>query len=295
MVSASIMNSEPIVIVEGKDDYQIYQTISNAVNPKIQVYQVNEFEDYEQGCTGVIKCMQVLQPKFAEREGNIRKILGIIDRDARHFRGEIPELLGLFVNKYYSIETYFATEDNLRRLISKITFLTYQDLDNQVLTFVQTDFFRTIDTLYMLSLEALKNACVRDYDSKLGYDDSPNKISAPDFLEITLPQLTAKRADLDAFAASFGLSVQDIKLIAKGKWYVHWFINQAYPKIKALRLACRNEIITQCRSCKVGNYDDCLFKTKQEQYRIDMLKDDLLTFVDFNECSDIIDVLVTLN
>ena len=96
MVSASIMNSEPIVIVEGKDDYQIYQTISNAVNPKIQVYQVNEFEDYHEGCTGVIKCMQVLQPKFAERAGNIHKVLGIIDRDARHFRGEIPELLGLF-------------------------------------------------------------------------------------------------------------------------------------------------------------------------------------------------------
>ena len=173
--------------------------------------------------------------------------------------------------------------------------MTYQDLDNPVLTFVQDDFYRTIDTLYVLSLEALKNACVRDYDSLLGYDDSPNKIAAPDFLRTTLPQLTVKRADLDVFATSLGVSVQDIKLIANGKWYLHWFVNQAYPKIKQLKEACRNELITQCRSCKVGNYNDCLFKTKQEQYRIDLLKDDLLTFVDLVECRDIVEVLATLN
>ena len=295
MVSASIMNSEPLVIVEGKDDYQIYQTISNAINPKIQVYQVNEFENYQEGCTGVIKCMQVLQPKFAERTDNIHKIMGIIDRDARYFRGEIPDLIGLFITKHYSIDTYFATPENLRKLITKISFSAIQDISDTVLEFVQSDFYASIETLYLLSLEALTNACSRDYDAKVRYDDNPGKISAPDFINTVIPQLTTKRADLDAFALSMGLSMIDIKLIAKGKWYLHWFAHQTYPKIKELKEKCGNSLIPQCRSCRVGNFNDCLFKTKQLNYNVEILKDDLLTFIDMDECDDIIDALKNLN
>jgi Protein of unknown function (DUF4435) len=295
MVSASIMNNEPLVIVEGKDDYQIYQNISNLVNSKILVYQVNEFANYEEGCTGVIKCLEVLQPKFAEREGNINKILGIIDRDARYFRGEIPQLAGLFVTKHYSIETYFATENNLRKLIIKTSFLTQNDIDNDVLDFVQTDFINSIDTLYLLSLEALKNACVRGYDSQLGYDDTPSKISATDFLRGVMPLLNAKREELNRFATSLGISISDIKLVAKGKWFIHWFVLKTYFKMKELRGACRNETITQCRSCRVGNYNDCLFKMKQDTYRIEALIDDLMTFFDTSECTDISVALTRLN
>jgi Protein of unknown function (DUF4435) len=295
MVSISIMNSEPMVIVEGKDDYSIYQTIANSINPQIQVYQVNEFENYEQGCTGVIKCMEVLQPKFGERTDNINKILGIIDRDARYYRGEIPNLIGLFMTKYYSIETYFATQENLRKLIAKMSFLIHQDVNEDVTDFVQSDFHRSIDTLYLLSLEALKNAVVRDYDSKLGYDDSPNKIAAPHFLSAVLPELMAKKADLEAFSTLFDVSIRDIKFIAKGKWYLHWFVNQTYPKIRELKERCRNERISQCRSCKVGNYGDCLFKTRQENHNLEVLKDDLLTFIDVAECQDIIEVFARLN
>ena len=295
MVSASIMNSEPIVIVEGKDDYSIYQTIANSINSQIQVYQVNEFENYEQGCTGVIKCMEVLQPKFGERPDNIHKILGIIDRDTRYFRGEIPDLIGLFITKHYSIETYFATPENLRKLISKISFQTQQDINNDVLQFVQSNFESSIDTLYLLSLEALKNAVIVGYDSSLGYDDSPNKISAPHFLREVMPILTAKKHDLDAFAVLVDVTANDIKMIAKGKWYLHWFVKETYPRIKALKEQCRNGIIMQCRSCKVGNFDDCLFKTRQENYNLEILKDDLLMFVDVIECEDIIAVLSRLN
>jgi hypothetical protein len=295
MVSASIMNNEPLVIVEGKDDYAIYQTIANSINPNIQVYQVNEFENYEQGCTGVIKCMDILQPKFGERTDNLNKILGIIDRDVRYFRGEMPDLIGLFITKHYSIETYFATHENLRKLISKLSFLPLQDIHDDVLAFVKSDFYDSIDILYLLSLEALKNAVVRNYDSKLGYDDSPNKIAAPHFLQAVMPELRGKKADLDDFAASHNVSIEDVKLIAKGKWYVHWFVNQTYPKIKELKEQCRNEVITQCRSCRVGNYDDCLFKTRQEHYNLEILKDDLLMLVDVVECADIIEALARLN
>lgn len=296
IVNVAIMLNEPIVIVEGKDDYQIYQHIAEEINPKIQVYQVNEFENYEEGCTGVIKCIEVLQPKFDERVGNVKKVLGIIDRDVRHFRGELPtHLKGLFITKHYSIETYFATRENLRKLISKISYSPLQDITNEILAFVESNFQNSLESLYLLSLEALKNACIQDYEAKVEYDFSPAKISASHFLENVTPQLDAKTADLVVFAQSKNVSIQDIKLIAKGKWYLYWFVNQCYTKIKELKENCQNASITQCRSCKVGNQHNCLFKLKQETYRIEILQDDMLSFIDKEECADIIEVIKSLS
>jgi hypothetical protein len=295
IVSVAIMSNEAIVIVEGKDDYQVYQTIADDVNPNIKVYQVNEFEDYEEGCTGVIKCIERLQPKFAERAGNINKILGIIDRDVRPFRNDIPELLGLFVTKHYSIETYFATQENLRKLISKITYSPVQDISDDLLAFVQADFLNSIGILFLLSLEALKNACEIDYDKQVCYDDAVGKITDRSFQNSILPLIDAKKDDLYNFAAIFGISINEIKLIAKGKWYLYWFLQQTYPKIRVLKESCRNSLFSQCRSCRVGNYNNCLLKMKQEKYRLDMLYDDILMFVDKFECADIIGAFQRLN
>jgi hypothetical protein len=105
----------------------------------------------------------------------------------------------------------------------------------------------------------------------------------------------------DMVSASIMNSEPIVIVEGKDDYQIYQTISNAVnPKIqvyqvKELKDACRNELITQCRSCKVGNYNDCLFKTKQEQYRIDLLKDDVLTFVDLAECSDIVDVLGRLN
>jgi hypothetical protein len=296
ILAVSIMNHESMVIVEGKDDYQIYQTIAQEVNSQIQVYQVNEFEDYEAGCTGVIKCLTALQPKFAERPDNIHKILGIIDRDVRAFRGEMPNhLLGLFVTKHYSIETYFATTSNLRKLLHAITYSPMQDIDDQLLTFIQTDFNDSIETLYLFSLEALKKACVSSYDANLGYDDSPNKLTGSDFKRNTEPIIRAKEADLSRFATNINVSKEDIRLIAKGKWYLHWFVHHVYPKIKGLKADCKAANVKQCRSCRVGNEQDCLLKMKEAHYQLSVLQGFLLNFIDQEECADIITAFRRLN
>lgn len=297
-VARSIMNHEPMVVVEGKDDYQIYQTIADSVNPAIQVYQVNEFENYAEGCEGVIDCIAILQPKFEEREDVIHKVLGIIDRDVRPYRDEVPDgLRGLFITKYYSIETYFATEKNLGRLIEKITHIKSQDIDDSVIVFVKEDFTASLDILYLMSLEALKNAYEEDYNNLLGYGEgySGQRITSKKFQESILPELNSKKEDLAAFANSFELTSSDIKLIAKGKWYLYWYLHHTYPKIKKLKEKCRNGDITQCRSCKAGNHNHCLFKTKQTKYNIEILYFDMLDFIDEMECSDIIEVLQTLN
>ena len=293
--AAAIMNDERVVIIEGKDDYAIYKAIATKSNPKIEVYQVNEFENYEAGCRGVIACLEFLQAKLTENPNHANKILGVIDRDARFYRNEIPNLLGLFVTKYYSIETYFATTNNLRKLLSKITYSPISDINETVTDFVQTDFQNSLETLYLLSLEALKNACTQGYNTSICYDDSPAKIAGKDFINRVLPQINAKRSELETLENEHNLTINNIKQIAKGKWYLFWFLAQIYPKIKTLKENCKQNNIPQCRSCKVGNFADCLYKTKQNTYRIENLQDDILQFIDKTECIDIIDTFQNLN
>lgn len=291
-LAACKFNKELMVIVEGKDDYPIYQNIASTVNPQIIVYQVNEFADYEAGCRGVIKCLERLQTEFDKNSNDVSKVLGIIDRDIRPYRNEMPNLKGLYVLKHYSIETYFATRKNLRKLISKISFLPIDNIDNSVIDYAENNFQVSIGKLYLCSLEALKNACTENYDSVIGYDTSIEQILRD---KTILTSISSKKAELEAFGEDFSISILDIKLIAKGKWYLYWFLNHTYPNIKMLKKECYTAHITQCRSCKVGNYNDCLYELKQNTYNINQLQDDLLTFIDEKECEDIIDRLQKLS
>lgn len=294
IMAAAIMIEEPILIVEGKDDFQIYDSLIKSINKKVKVYQSNEFQDHYEGCEGVITCIEKLQTKYSERGDNVNKIIGIIDKDVRDFRQEIPNLKGLFITKHYSIETYFATLNNLRQLLSNITYNIIDEIDDEILHFLEDSFKESLDNLYMISLEALKNACKDEYDTTVGYDFSEHKVSASQFLEDVLPRLENKKVDLEIFASELNINLTNIKLIAKGKWYIYWYLNKIYPVIKDLKEKCRGNIITQCRSCKVGNFQDCLYKTKND-YRIDHLIEMMMTFIDDHECKDIFEIIDNLN
>lgn len=294
IMAAAIMIEEPILIVEGKDDFQIYDSLTKSIRKKVQVYQSNEFEDHYEGCSGVITCIQKLQPKYAERADNINKIIGIIDKDVRDFRKEIPDLLGLFITKHYSIETYFVTLNNLRQLLSNITYNIVEEINDEILHLLECSFKESLDNLYMISLEALRNACNNKYDTDVGYDFSAPKISALQFLDEVLPKLENKKVDLENFASELNINLNNIKLIAKGKWYIYWYLSRIYPGIKDLKEKCRGNIITQCRSCRVGNFQDCLYNTKND-YKIDQLIAMMMTFVDDHECEDIIYRINSLN
>lgn len=288
-LNTAIQLHKSIVIVEGKDDYQIYQNIANHIKAThIEVCQADEFEDFDAGCRGVIACIEKLQPKFEERTENINKILGVIDRDVRQFRGELPiHLKGLFITKHYSIETYFATQSNLQKLINKVTFTTSRDVGNGVLELVENEFNNFLPDLYLLSLEALKNACVVNYDKKVCYDDAEGKIADRTSRTHLLGLLQPKESELHSFATEKDISQNDIKLIVKGKWYLFSYAFYTYPILKELQDKCNNAEIIQCRSCNVGNYDKCLYKIKAI-YTPQQLCDELLGFIDENECTDII-------
>jgi hypothetical protein len=292
----AIMTRQPMVIVEGKDDRQIYERLAGQIGVSLQIYQVNEFEDYAAGCFHVIACLDSLQPELAKKADNIHFILGIIDRDVRPFRNELPtHLKGLFVTKYYSIETYFATRQNLSKLINDLTYTVSKDIDDIILNFVEELFNQSRSDLYYISLEALKTACVPNYSGIVGYSDKSGKVleEAKKYLlgkgkNYTFSQIALKKPELDIFANSLNIGLTDLKSITKGKWYLYFFVYCGLQQIQQLSDNCQKAKISQCRSCKIGNYPDCLFKLKRKNPNPEDLYESILNFIDLQECEDII-------
>lgn len=130
LLNRAIQLNKPFLLVEGKDDPQIYDRIAEKADKQVDIFPVNMVEDYASGCDNVIKAIDKLQPKFDERPENEHLVLGIIDRDSRPYRPlqedeiDYRTLKSLFILKYYSIETYFATRNNLKKLIEKLTYLS---------------------------------------------------------------------------------------------------------------------------------------------------------------------------
>jgi hypothetical protein len=290
----AIMTREPMVIVEGKDDWQIYTKLAKLIDVNVQVYQVNEFEDYAAGCFHVIACLDSLQPELAKKADNIHFILGVIDRDVRPFRNELPtHLKGLFVTKYYSIETYFATRQNLLELISNVTSMESSYIEDSILDFVEELFNQSLVDLYYISLEALKHACVPGYSAVVSYSDKGGEVFKEvikyllgDGKNYTLNQIEPKKTELDIFASGFGLGVKDLKYITKGKWYLYFFVYCGLQQFRQLSQKCKDAKI--CRSCKVGNHQDCLFKLKRKNLQPEELYERILNVIDLQECEDII-------
>lgn len=291
------MIKEPFVVVEGKDDRQIYSRIAVEINKEVKVHAVAEFKDFHAGCENVIQCLSQLQAKLASDETNRRYVLGIIDRDSRPYKGDTtPDtLINLYILKYYSIETYFATHTNLARLIEKGTYATIKDIDKEILDFVLDNIPPSYPVLYYISLDALKQEClgVDAYKAKVGYgdDDTGSKVSRQFRDHFEQNFLPLSKADLDAFAEQKGISIEQLKLIAKGKWYLYNYLYRAGFHIKKLHEKCLAKELFSSQ-----HYGD-IFKLRIERNAdqlVDIFYQDILQFIDHEECSDIIEVINAL-
>ncbi|MFK7904972.1 MAG: DUF4435 domain-containing protein [Chitinophagales bacterium] len=292
LLNVAITMNKSFLLVEGKDDKQIYARIAKKANKDFDIYLINSIEEYAEGCDSVIKALAKLQPKFLEREDNIQRVMGIIDRDSRSYRTLHPHeidyqsLKGLFVLKHYSIETYFATRTNLKKIIEKVTYLSSDMVTDEILNVVEMGFQKSKEELYFLSLEALKNACIEEYEAVLGYEnDSVKDYKQRQRLYL---QVIGKIEELEVFAQEKNLTIDNLKEVCKGKWFLHIFLKKCLEQIKTLSEMCRKGEIQQCKSCKVGIFTDCSYKAKKG-YKAEGLCNDVLEYVDEVECVDIIE------
>jgi hypothetical protein len=291
----AVMLEEPVVVVEGKDDRQIYQKMAQLIPKKLKVHPIDAFEDYHAGCENVIKAIHQLQTQFASDSNYIKFLLGIIDRDSRPYKSlksneiDWTSLKGLFVLKYYSIETYFATQQNMIRLIEKWTYATQYDINEQIINFVLSNVNDSIEGLYYISLDALKQECLGTsvYKAVLGYgeDETGSKVTEERSRNHLIQKIfNTKKIDLDSFAIEKGLTIQDIRFIAKGKWYLYNFVYRVFYHIQKIHGKCLGgEFAMQ--------YYGDIFKMKAElspKQLNEIVYHDILNFIDEIECADIL-------
>ncbi|ACV64614.1 hypothetical protein Dtox_3921 [Desulfofarcimen acetoxidans DSM 771] len=261
VITGAIMSKTPAIIVEGQDDIKFYEMIAYYEKKDVEVYAVENFEEYTEGCNEVIECLRRLQDKIEEKEDNIKYIMGIIDRDARYFRKEIPDdILGLFVLKYYSYESHFATEQSLIYLISQITESSVKKIDEDCINYVQKNLENDYKDLYYISLEALKKACVPEYEAILGYKVKSGRIADTNSKRYFLSHIGKKKKELDIYAEELNLGIKDLPIIAKGKWLLKTFANSVFMQIKNLSEACEQGTIKKCQYCLCGQNDKCLWR-----------------------------------
>lgn len=283
IVTEAIMSKTPAVIVEGRDDVKFYQRLAAEIRKNVMVYAIENIEEYSEGCNSVIKCIENLQDKIKEREDNINYILGIIDRDARYFRNEIPSnLLGLFVLKYYSYESHFVTRNNLRNLIANVTNIDFNLIDDKALDFVEADLKIDYENLYFMALEALKKACTTGYKASISYRRSAGALIDVSCKTVILKDIEPKKKALESFAKGFKLTKKDIKLVAKGKWLLYVFSYSVLKKIRDLNDACTCGLIPKCQFCICGNSEKCLWKL-DSNYQLGHIVTFLLNFIDDTE------------
>lgn len=289
VLAEAIMSKTPTIIVEGIDDIKFYQNICLVIGKDINVQAIETIEGYSEGCEKVKKAIEDIQNEITINSKIKGYILGIIDRDARYYKGEIPEIECLFVLNYYSYESHLIGSHSLRRLISVMTKTTERNINDSVINFVLNKINKEYEKLYYISLEALRSSCDMSYEGLVTYGKKAGSILDRKPLEELWPQIELKKYELDIYAQINGITVNDLKYISNGKWLLHLWCNFILDRINDLSQHCGKDL-PKCDLCNSGKNDKCLWKVDVKFNNLQVKK--LLCsqdYFDLNELKYIID------
>lgn len=257
LLGLAMISSTPIIIVEGFDDVPVYERLSSRTEHDCLVFASENLLSEAEGCEGVIKNIGIIRAT-ANGVPVEKYVLGVIDRDARYYRSTLPSDPALFTLRYYSIESHFVNEQSIKYLIPKMTRATDKLIQEKLYQEIYDEICARLMFLYLVSLEALKKACVVGYAAEFGYKDSIRSILGRN-LHVRLED---KRSELLSYGTSLGLSYnwQDLLKICKGKWILELFADELYSSIQSLPALCKLAKVAQCQFCAKGEAGKCLYK-----------------------------------
>lgn len=259
LLNLAIMEKIPYIIVEGVDDIKIYEEIANSANVHCEVYSVQMLEGLAGGNDGVIDAIEIIE-SLAMPNGKSADnfVMGIIDRDARYYRNEMPALDSIFTLDSYSIESHFVSKYSINLSINRLTKKSSRDEIDMDLIYSNLE--RNIFDVYYFSLDALKNAVDPSYQSIVGFSSNLGRRKDAH----TVAQLLSRKADLDAFASTFALAsdIDSLKKFVKGKWLLTAYAEELFKEIEQLVAKCKSLQIKQCCMCELDNSAPCLYQLK---------------------------------
>ena len=263
LLNLAIMTKKPVFIVEGWDDVPVYCRIAKEAAVNCEVYASEALEEEKSGCVGVIENIGKIR-NVAVGFPIEKHVLGIIDRDARTYRNEVPVDPAIMTLAYNSIESHYVNADTVKFVLPKFTRADIDLIGPDACEEMCSKIFEQFDFLYYVSLEALKNACDPTYDALFGYKQTITAITKQNLHQAVL----AKKEDLDQFALSHGLTytIETLLLICKGKWLSETFFDLLYKKLHDLPSLCGEAKIPQCQLCKFGNKQNKCLYSKMVSY-----------------------------
>lgn len=276
-IAEAQMIQKPFIIVEGVNDVATYENILNHNNFNANIIPIELIDGYSKGCEQVIKAANDPTINFEEKsvDGSCANdiFFGIIDKDVRDFRNEIPNNQRIFALKHYSIESFFVSQTPIIEVIRRSTRSTKEILEKIDSVKIFSNFLLESEIYFLASLESLKKATDKNYTAIFSYESDIFSAEKNPVIKKTLME---KRSDLLKFAQSIGISISQIfciKKITHGKWLLDIFSKYLFKYINSLSTSCKSNKIYQCSFCKLG-IDSCLYQ-KNTGFSDALVKNDL--------------------
>lgn len=279
ILNLAIMSKTPYVIVEGVDDVRIYEEISRTAGVQCEIYSVEMLDGIAGGNDGVIDAMGIVESLSMPNGKSANQfVVGIIDCDARYYRNEMPTLASIFSLNAYSIESHFVSKSAIKPSIDKITRISSReevDIDS-IYQRIESNMF----DIYYFSLDALKKAVDKNYNSIVGFSASAGRRKDRN----TIYGLMERKDDLDIFAATFqlGRDIESLKKFVKGKWLLTAFSEELFKEIDQLVKNCKSSSIKQCSMCELDDAAPCLYQLR-DGFNKNSLYSTLKDFVDMSD------------
>lgn len=259
VLSGAIMTKTPVIIVEGIDDVKVYDDVCGLLDSDYQVLPIECIKDFSEGNEHVISAMEHILNMPSSKYDYGKYILGIIDKDVRDYRGELPNNRLICTLKYYSMESHFINKIVIKEMLHMFTKITSDLLVDELVDVIYDNISLKLHDIYLLSLEALKGAVDRSYHSEFCYSFSEGRVTN----QTDIDRVRNKKDSLLSFADDMNIeySMDSIKRIAKGKWLFYLFSYLLEKEMISLPSMCHEHKITSCRIC-MADVDKCLYRIK---------------------------------
>ncbi|WP_336778011.1 hypothetical protein [Pantoea sp. USHLN256] len=257
LLNEAIMSETPILVVEGVDDVPVYENLCFSLGGNHEVIAVQNLKGKHEGSKSVVSFIEEVNMLGFSGELE-RYILGVIDRDARFYRGELNALPGLFVLKWYSMESHFITHDAIKAVLIQCTGLSRKLITDELINEIYDEIIELIMPMYFVGLESLRNACELEYASLASYSMSVDHLRNTGAFD----EILAKKQELGefAFSKSIDFDVNGLFEVCKGKWVLNEFSKVLIRKIKNLKLRCGAKEIECCQFCHEEPSSLCSYK-----------------------------------
>lgn len=257
VLNASIMSNMPTILVEGLDDISLYDKIVNKVQKISEIVAVETIEGFTKGCRGVIAAAKNIDNIQSSTYVPSDYILGIIDRDVREYRGEIPENESLLILKFYSIESHFVNIEVIDHILKTFTKGTLTMFNEELKGKILRDCIENMELVYLASLEALRGSVDSSYSAEFSYKKDFGSLKNLNLRD----KILDKRDSLLSFASSLSVNydLDSLKKICKGKVLLDFFSEEIEKSLKRLPHECGVGSVQRCLMCASGIDNSCMY------------------------------------